>query len=400
MTILLLEDDIALNKAIRKVLELDHHVVTAFTDGKEMLDALTQVYDLYILDINVPHISGMELLDIVMHQNLEARVMMISVNTDIHSLETAYSLGCVDYLKKPFHIAELRAKVGRIARSKPYDIASIALTNEDTVLTKKEKRLLELLLDNLSRVVSYEVIERYVYEGKAMSMHAIRALVLRLRSKLAEDIIKNVVDEGYMITQLPAVTEDIASDRTKARLLALKQENLQLREEKASLLKRSTTDPLTGLYNRVKIEEVYAFERRHFVEYGDPLSVIMMDLDDFKEVNDRYGHNVGDTYLTLLSETLKSFFRKGDYVGRWGGEEFIVLLLRTSLADAKKTALRLQKAINAIDFPKLGRRSASYGVTTLREGDSFITLIERADKALLKAKADGKDRVEVDTALD
>jgi len=394
MNILLLEDDIALNRAIRKVLELDRHIVTSFTDGQTMLESLSQEYDLYILDIRVPHISGMELLDIIMLQNRDARVMMISVNTDIQSLETAYSLGCVDYLKKPFHIAELRAKVNRINKTKGYSASSIKLKDKETVLTKKEKQLLDLLLENLTHVVSYETIERSIYENKTMSMNAIRALVLRLRAKLADDIIKNVIDEGYTIMHLPATSIQRVEGNTRERILALTQENFLLKQEKESLLKKSTTDPLTGLYNRVKIEEIFFYEQKQYIEQGDMLSIILMDLDDFKTVNDTYGHITGDKYLVTLAKKLKNFSRNGDFVGRWGGEEFIILLSQTTLDQAKKTALRLQSVINNISCPKLKKRTASYGVSTLRDNDTLNTLIERADRALLLAKSKGKNRVE------
>ena len=101
MKILLLEDDVALNKAITKVLQLDRHQVGSFTDGQDIIHALDKNYDLYILDINVPHISGLELLEIIMQHDSNAKVIMISSNTDIDSLHTAYNAGCVDSLKNP-----------------------------------------------------------------------------------------------------------------------------------------------------------------------------------------------------------------------------------------------------------------------------------------------------------
>ena len=206
MKILLLEDDIPLNKVIKKVLELDHHVVTTFTDGGKLINALDHSFDLYLLDINVPHISGLELLDIILDQDDRAKVIMISANTDLKSLQTAYDIGCVDYLKKPFHIVELRAKVKRLEISREHLPSGLKLKNDADTLTKKEKRFLDLLLDNLAFVVSYGMIESYVYESKPMSLDALRTLVRRLRAKLADDIIENIVDEGYRISKIPKVS--------------------------------------------------------------------------------------------------------------------------------------------------------------------------------------------------
>jgi diguanylate cyclase (GGDEF)-like protein len=395
MKILLLEDDIALNKAINKVLELDHHTVDTFIDGEDIIGSFDQGFDLYILDINVPNISGLELLDIILDHNDQAKVIMISSNTDVLSLETAYDLGCVDYLKKPFHIAELRAKINRLKISREHLASGIKLKSKNDPLAKKEERLLNLLLDNISLVVKYEIIENYVYENKPMSMDALRALVRRLRSKLSDDIIENIIDVGYTISNVPSYFNENPEKTTEERIEALEEENALLKLEKEVLLKKSTTDALTGLYNRIKIQEIFLYEQKQFIRYKDELSVILIDLDDFKSVNDAFGHNVGDKYLKELAETFTEFFRAVDIIGRWGGEEFLILLPKTSLNEAEEIALRLRDTINNMDCPKLGLRTASFGVTTLIKNDTLSSFVGRADEALPRAKANGKDRVEI-----
>jgi len=395
MNILLLEDDIALNKAIKRVLELGHHTVQTFTDGQVLLEALDQSHDLYILDINVPHISGLALLEMILDQNDQAKVIMISSNTDLKSLQTAYDLGCVDYLKKPFHIAELKAKISRLKLSREHLSSTVKLKPDADTLSKKEKRLLNLLLDNISLVVTYMMIENYVYENKRMSMDALRALVRRLRAKLMYDLIENVIEEGYTISKIPHTVNKHTAEGIRNRLQSLEEENTMLKLEKEVLLKRSTTDALTGLYNRIKIQEIFLYEQQQFIHYGDELSVILMDLDDFKFINDTHGHNTGDTYLKTLAQTLGKFFRTVDIIGRWGGEEFIVLLPKTSLDEAKAKALEFRNIIKEMDCPKLGKRTASFGITTLVDNDNLSTFVGRADEALLRAKEKGKDRVVV-----
>lgn len=145
-------------------MELDHHTVSTFTDGQELIDSLAQRYELYILDINVPNISGLELLDIILAQNSQAKVIMISSNTNLKSLQTAYDLGCVDYLKKPFHITEIRAKINRLKSEREHSVSLVDLKDTREVLTKKEKVLLNLLLDNQTHTVTYDMIEHDVYE--------------------------------------------------------------------------------------------------------------------------------------------------------------------------------------------------------------------------------------------
>jgi len=396
MNILLLEDDISLNKAIKKVLELDYHIVDSFIDGQQLINTLDQIYDLYILDINVPHVSGLELLDLLLAQNDQAKVIIISSNTDVKSIQTAYTLGCVDYLKKPFHITELRAKISRFqSTQKKHLISYIKFKNEDEFLAKKERRFLTLLLDNLNFVVTYEMIESYVYENKNMTMDALRSLVRRLRNKLVDDIINNVVDEGYIISKSDDFSKQSQKIDTKEKIALLEKENTLLKLEKSVLIEKSTTDPLTGLYNRAKIKEMFLYEQQQFIRYGDTLSVILMDLDDFKSVNDIYGHNVGDEYLKNLAQTLTNFFRAVDVVGRWGGEEFFILLPKTSLDQVKEIALRLKDTISALECPKIGSRTASFGIARLEKEDTLDSVVQRADTALYLAKERGKNRVEI-----
>ncbi len=395
MNILLLEDDIALNKAIKKVLELDYHTVNTFTDGQELIQSLDTIYDLYVLDINVPHISGLELLDMILLQNNQAKVIMISSNTDVQSIQTAYNSGCVDYLKKPFHITELRAKINRLKIQGAALLSSVKFRNKDELLSKKERKLLKLLINNLSLVVTYEMIEHDVYENKRMSMDAIRALVRRLRTKLSDDIIENIIDEGYTIPYVPILSDNDPEKNVKQKIEALEQENRFLKLEKELLLKKSTTDPLTGLYNRGKIQEIFLYEQKQFIRHGDALSMILMDLDNFKWINDTYGHNMGDEYLKELARILTGFFRTVDIVGRWGGEEFLILLPKTSLGKSRDIALRLREKINEIECPKIAYQTASFGLATLTDNDTLSTFVNRADKALFRAKARGKDRVEL-----
>ena len=395
MKILLLEDDVALNKAITKVLQLDRHQVESFTDGQDIIHTLDKNYDLYILDINVPHITGLELLEIIMQHDSNAKVIMISSNTDIDSLQTAYDAGCVDYLKKPFYTEELRVKVNRLDTPQRHIPSQINLKEGYDSLSKKERDLLLLLLDNQEYIVTYEMIDNVVYENQSMSLDAVRALIRRLRAKLPDNVvIRNIIDEGYTLS-IDKKREETQEAADIIALQKLLEENARLKQEKEFLLKRSITDPLTGLYNRLRIRELFLDEKQHFIDDGTPLSLILMDLDDFKMVNDQHGHNTGDKYLKNLSLMLKDSLRSNDVIGRWGGEEFIILLRQTTLEQAKKVANTLKEKITEIDCPLLGPRTASFGLSELRENDTLESLIQRADEALLRAKILGKNRVEI-----
>lgn len=202
MKILLLEDDVALNRAIKKVTQLDAHITTAFMDGQDVLNAIDEIYELYILDINVPNINGLELLNLIYTKDKTSKVIIISSNTDIESLQKAYKFGCVDYLKKPFHLEELRIKIAKLDTKSKDLLSNIKLKNSDDTLTKKEKELLTLLLEHKNSTLSYALIEEELYKDKPMSLDGLRALVRRLRAKLADDMIQNVLEEGYRISNV------------------------------------------------------------------------------------------------------------------------------------------------------------------------------------------------------
>lgn len=165
-------------------------------------------------------------------------------------------------------------------------------------------------------------------------------------------------------------------------------------EEKNQLLKElSITDKLTGLFNRVKIDETLKSNMDMYERYANYFSVILLDIDNFKNINDKFGHPIGDEVLKDFAKILQENIRTTDIVGRWGGEEFIIISPETDSAGACKLANILKEKINTHEFEKVGKVTSSFGVTQIDEGDSIKDLINRVDWALYSAKAEGKNRV-------
>jgi diguanylate cyclase (GGDEF)-like protein len=155
------------------------------------------------------------------------------------------------------------------------------------------------------------------------------------------------------------------------------------------------TDKLTGIYNRLKLDEVLTAEILRAKRYTRPLAVILIDIDQFKLVNDTYGHLIGDTVLKEVSSLLNENMRESDFVGRWGGEEFLVINPETTIAGALVLAQKLRKVIAEYAFAPVGRITISLGVASLVEGDQEDELLRRADEALYRAKNHGGNRVEL-----
>jgi diguanylate cyclase (GGDEF)-like protein len=177
----------------------------------------------------------------------------------------------------------------------------------------------------------------------------------------------------------------------------------QLRETQAVVERMTTlaqTDPLTGISNRRRIELSLDEEMERASRYGLPLSLIVFDLNDFKQLNDTHGHDAGDSVLVEVSRLIKPCLRTNDRFGRWGGEEFIILAVGTPVTSTRQLADRIRTSIESHDFgPAQQRLSASFGVAPYHGGDSRTTFTKRADVALYRAKEGGKNRVEVATSL-
>ncbi|TCZ82438.1 diguanylate cyclase [Lysobacter sp. N42] len=157
----------------------------------------------------------------------------------------------------------------------------------------------------------------------------------------------------------------------------------------------ASRDALTGLANRRAANERLELEAARFARSGAPLSVLMLDLDRFKAVNDRWGHAAGDEVLRALAGALRAELRACDLGARFGGEEFLVLLTDTQLDDAMRAAERIRRRIAALEIDAgeaLLRVTVSIGVAQLREGEAVDTAIARADAALYRAKSEGRDR--------
>ena len=163
----------------------------------------------------------------------------------------------------------------------------------------------------------------------------------------------------------------------------------------AELQYQATFDRMTGAYNRQGTETELQRELERDRRHGHSLSVAMLDVDHFKEVNDRYGHDVGDRVLqAIIQQTLESV-RENDLVGRWGGEEFLLVLPETDAPAAARLAERIRARVGAIRHPGPERITVSLGVARWTAGETVEALVKRADEALYRAKEGGRDRVEV-----
>jgi diguanylate cyclase (GGDEF)-like protein/PAS domain S-box-containing protein len=163
--------------------------------------------------------------------------------------------------------------------------------------------------------------------------------------------------------------------------------------EKVALEKASITDTLTQVNNRMRFDEISQQRLEEFSRYDRISSLIICDIDDFKLINDKYGHSKGDEVLKAFAKVLKQNVRFTDTLARWGGEEFVILLPQADIAHAVAAARKIRSAIEKHDFDCDERITASFGVSITQKDDTQTDWFNRADKALYLAKESGKNSV-------
>lgn len=209
--------------------------------------------------------------------------------------------------------------------------------------------------------------------------------------------LQRVVEAGNRMAQtLTLVTLVVLSSIYAVLALMILRIDAQERKilnQNAALERLSMTDQLTGVLNRLGVQQRGMASMKSADRFHHPLALLILDLDHFKQVNDRHGHPAGDTVLKRFCEIIQSNLRGSDIFGRWGGEEFVIVTPHLPLGEAMKMAEKVRLAIETTEFGEMGRLTVSIGVSEYRPGETLSALIERADLALYTAKEAGRNRV-------
>lgn len=198
-----------------------------------------------------------------------------------------------------------------------------------------------------------------------------------------------LLQQNKLLLSDNATLDNLVKERTEE--LTIMNKKLQDQMKEAQLF--ASHDGLTGLYNRRSFEKLFEKEMHRSKRYAYPLSVVLFDIDDFKKINDAYGHIVGDEVLIGISILVSKIIRESDIIARWGGEEFIIIFPESDLDSTKEKAETIREAIAHEIFPSSVSVTCSFGVTAYLKQDTADSLFIRCDDALYKAKAKGKNKV-------
>ena len=250
-------------------------------------------------------------------------------------------------------------------------------------------------LEELDRAVARlghpsKSLDRFSFDGRGMDCATVRFPY--------RDDAGTIIGTGFVAIEVHAPAGTAAADGLS--IDSARRTIVELEQAVQDLLQRASTDALTRAWNRSRIEDSGRHEISRLERYGHPVSLVFIDIDHFKRINDTHGHGAGDEVLRGMCDVVRRCLRSTDLLGRWGGEEFLLLLPNNGLTSACLLAERVRAALAAHAFPQAGRVTASFGVAQCMAGESWESLLARADAALYRAKHGGRNRVEVDALGD
>ncbi|CAK0759884.1 two-component system, cell cycle response regulator [Gammaproteobacteria bacterium] len=205
--------------------------------------------------------------------------------------------------------------------------------------------------------------------------------------------VKSALHAYHLERELMLRSEELERSNKNMERLVMERTR-ELAEKNAQLESIAVTDRLTKLYNRLKLDQVLEDELARTQRYASHFSLILLDVDHFKSVNDTHGHPIGDLVLIEMARILDDGVRKVDVVGRWGGEEFLIVCRDTRMEGVRALAEKLRQRVAVHVFPVVGKKTCSFGVTEVALNDTITQLMARVDEALYRSKANGRNRVE------
>ncbi|MFA9373175.1 MAG: diguanylate cyclase [Poseidonibacter sp.] len=409
-----------LSSLVKKVYTAENGLV-----GLETFIANKDDIDLIVTDINMPKLDGLDMCIKIKEHNEHIPIVVTSAHNDPDFLKRAIDVGVSAYAMKPIDLYQLVDSIIKavepLVLKRELEELNISLETRVDQEIKKIKSILDAQ-DNIVMVINKEKItnvnkkfyeffeveslEEFFEENKIFydcfqDQYGFITKEILIAQDSWINYIKDLqeidrvvkIRNKFNVERIFAINVDNYENKLDYYVLSLT--DITELKEKSNLLEyQASHDSLTGLYNRNKFKDLFGKELRRGIRYDNQLSLILFDIDDFKKVNDNCGHQVGDEVLVEISKRVLSGVREHDTVVRWGGEEFIILLPETNIDGAVMVAEKIRLLISEIPISSENLNiTASFGISKMNEDDTKDSFILRADKALYKAKDNGKNQV-------
>jgi two-component system, cell cycle response regulator len=397
--ILIVDDDLNLRKSLADILRVKNYETVVAANGAEAIAAAEhEKFSLALIDLMLPDMPGLDIMAHIKAISPLTEVIILTGHASMDSAIEATGQGAFSYLIKPYQMDDLLLNIRHsVERQQAQEeIRRLASFPRLTPTPEIEVNSSgEVTFANPAAEKLFQDLNMSCLNSRAWEHPFVRGLSefneLRL-SKTQLDIISEVtVGAGARQATFELHTHYI-QELDLIRVYALDITDRKIAEEKINLL--ATTDCLTGIANRREFTAILEREVARVKRYGKPFSLTMCDLDYFKQVNDTFGHDVGDCVLQAVTKLVKESIRGADVVARWGGEEFMVLMPETDMQASRKAAEKIRRAIARHCFDKVSNLTASFGIAAFEPLDDLHSLLKRADDALYRAKDKGRNRVE------
>jgi len=399
LNLLYVEDEASIREPFEMILGRYFKKVYVGTNGAEGVELFkTNDIDLVISDIKMPIMTGLEMAKEIKEINYEVPLIFTTAFGDSDYLKSAIEVGADGYIIKPIDRNKVFERLNFIAKSLKAKHEVLEYLKLIETLFNYQSDALILLDKNLKIKIYNKTFKAILKDLEIGEIDSIEDFMKSCKKEdnseiLLDDIINNI-ENKIVCKNIHNKYFEIGIKKIENYILLILDDITEYKLENEAMKETAFRDQLTGLYNRQKLNSI----KDKFIDNN--LCLIMFDVDNFKKINDTYGHLKGDEVLKALSKTVIDNVRGSDIVVRWGGEEFIVVL--NGLKDiniAQNLAEKLRQKINEIDIDEVGNFSCSFGVSCgfIKNSSDVENLLNKADEALYKAKREGKNRVEVFT---
>ena len=394
--ILVVDDDPNLRKTLSDILRIKGYEIALAANGAEAIAAAErETFSLALIDLMLPDMPGLEVMVRIKAISPLTEAIILTGNASMDTAIEATKQGAYSYLLKPYQMDDLLRNIQhgverQQAQEEILRLASFPRLNPIPVIEVNSSG--EVTYANPAAEKLFPNQSSPDLDSKAWSHPLLNGLSgfseLRQSKQLTD--VACEVEIGQATYELHT---HYILELDLIRIYVLDITKRKMAEKEIHLL--ATTDSLTGIANRREFSAILARELDRAKRYGAPLSLAMYDLDYFKRVNDTFGHDVGDDVLQAVTGLVKENIRTVDVVGRWGGEEFMVLMPASDMQAARNASEKLRLAIAGHRFNKVGKLTVSFGVVSFEPQDDLNSLMKRVDDALYRAKEQGRNRVEI-----
>jgi len=407
------EDEDGVRNQLSRFLKQFSSELFVAADGKEGLELYKKYKpDIVLSDIKMPNMNGIEMVKAIKQINPKQHVIFTTAHNESGYFIDAIEIHVDGYVLKPINLEKLETKLNAIKEQiniKTELVAQQKLTHEitqlqDNILFVADKnRKITFSNQKFLEVFSVNSVDDFNAKNLQISDFFVQNsdFFYPLENEDWIESIKNIQDETKKVVSIldehgepQSFLVSIKPIKDTALTIIMLTEVTSLTLEKRAFEHKAYTDELANIHNRAYFEIEIDKEIARSKRENTPLSMIILDIDKFKDINDNYGHLVGDEILKELAKIIKQNRRESDTFARWGGDEFVVILPNTTLKDSKKVAEYLRVMVEK-HISKDGLRiTCSFGVAQFSEKGTKESLLNRADDALYIAKENGRNRVE------